>query len=569
MSWWVKKNGHVEGPYLECDVRKRIDLNLIGSLDRVSQDKQNWHYLKDSELWRREPSVRKSDCSAGSCSSTVVSPGKMSRGEHSQTYPRERYDDGSDMPIPERLRLSEAEGTSAYRQGAGKTVIIASCCACAVVVMAMLGLCLFTLSSRFGNISESKETTEGNADKSGSRDVVPAMTTGFKVVRDAVALIECKEGSSGTGFLLEMDGKTYLVSNEHVVRSGSRIEARLIDGTLLNLGEFSVAADKRDLARFEVMDCDKMPLKLRTSMPNIGEQVTVYGNSLGGGVATESKGFIQGVGPTKLETNAEIVNGNSGSPLLDTSNTVVGVAAMMELTDTGKENWGNTNTRYDGKVRRYAVRLNDVRWKIVERGRYEEQVRAFGEFRTFWTYFVPFLIFDSLNIDKEKLVYNDLCARDFKMSETGFNEVMKDVAKAYERRGKAFIRWDDRRSVGRKELVRRLNLEVDSKQMTEEAAKNALREYDKKTLQAYDKMKEAFQLMITVRKEALSHAQSFLRGRTWDAPQMQSGYGDEGGGVDAYSKIITRGIDLMNQRMKDLNKDIKELEKGDDDDEDD
>ena len=39
--------------------------------------------------------------------------------------------------------------------------------------------------------------------------------------------------------------------------------------------------------------------------------------------------------------------------------------------------------------------------------------------------------------------------------------------------------------------------------------------------------------------------------------------------MDKYREFIKNALDLMNQKMKDLNKDIKEFEKGDDDDEND
>ena len=52
MKWWIRKNGRTEGPYSEEDIRKRITLNMVGSLDRVSIDRQRWQYLKDTELWR-------------------------------------------------------------------------------------------------------------------------------------------------------------------------------------------------------------------------------------------------------------------------------------------------------------------------------------------------------------------------------------------------------------------------------------------------------------------------------------------------------------------------------------
>ena len=560
--WWISKNGHIEGPLPDEQVRRRINLNLIGSLDRVSQDRKNWVYLRDTKLWNpvrtlpeeleipEEPHLR-----------LPRSRGRIPASPQGAPEPTLE----PDTPIiPDRLRMPSQE---LPRGKSNKTLIFAVCGVCVATTVLSLGVMAWMIFS-----SRSSSSAKGNAPVEGvsatTNSAPPkAQSSGFDAVREAVAIIKSKDGS-GTGFLLDMDGKTYLVSNEHVVRSGSAIEARLIDGTLLSLGEFSVAADSRDLVRFEVLSCDKAPLHLREDMPNMGEQVTVYGNSLGGGVATESKGFIQGVGPKRVETNAEIVQGNSGSPLLDENGKLIAVAAFIKRESSGYENWGNKNTRYDGAVRRYAVRLNGVNWKVVSRDGYERQVRSFAEFEMYWDCLFPFLLFDSQKVEESKLVYNDLSSRNFHVNDTGFDAMLKEVASAYEKRFKAVARLGERIR-DRKGFVRRLNDDITNNQLTEEDGKKMLAEYDEKTGKVYEKTKEACRKMILIRKEALNHGQSFLTDCTWIAPQMANGYDDDiRGSVAGYQRAIKSGLDLMNQKMKDLNKDIKELEEGDQDDED-
>lgn len=549
MKWWIRRNGRTEGPYSEEDIRKRITLNMVGSLDRVSIDRQRWQYLKDTELWR--PQNKKS---------AVTSPIRLEHSTPVSPLSALRSIPGaSSMPtgepfvsIPERLQLPTGIPPPSHPN---RRLILLVCGGAATVLAIMLIAMTVLLSSR----SSVKEAA-GNM----------TSTEEFEAVREAVALIKSKE-ASGTGFLLHMGGKTYLMSNEHVVRSGGKIEARLIDGTLLRLGEFSVADDGRDLARFEVLDCDKKPLQLRETMPSIGEQVTVYGNSLGGGVATESKGFIQGVGPKRIETNAEIVSGNSGSPLMDVKGAVIGVAALMDakhLVDE-EDRFFNRDTRYADHVRRFAVRLSDVTWKILPRNEYETQVRSLKEFATYWEHLLPFLLFDSCKVNKSKLVYNDFYGKDFNMSDTGFDDMLKSVAMAYERNEKMLLRLNERID-GRDNFRQRLNLAIEANEISKDEAKKVSAEYDEKIKTAYEKRKESLRKMILIRKEALSHAQTFLGGRAWDAPQVAHGYDDDpGGSVDKYREFIKNALDLMNQKMKDLNKDIKEFEKGDDDDEND
>ncbi len=541
MKWWISRNGRTEGPYSEEDIRKRITLNMVGSLDRVSIDRQRWQYLKDTELWRPQNKKSAETSPIRLEHSTAMSPLSALRSTpRGSSMPT----DNPLVPIPERLQMPKGTPPPSHPN---RKLILLVCGGAAAVLAIMLITMTVLLSSR-----SSMKGVAGNS------------TAGFEAVREAVALIECKEGS-GTGFLLDMGCKTYLMSNEHVVRSGGKIEARLIDGTLLQLGEFSVAADGRDLVRFEVLGCNKKPLRLRENMPSIGEQVTAYGNSLGGGVATESKGFIQGVGPTRIETNAEIVHGNSGGPLVDTHGEVVGVTAHGQFTDSGREDRSNANTRYDGTVRRYAVRLTGVNWKVIDRSEYERQVLELADFKTFWGYLKPYLLLERGDVPEEYLDYNDLCSKDFNIHGTGFDDMLKEVAKKYEKSGKAIARWAEWEK-GRKELIRRLDLEIDSQQLTKEGAKKRLSEYVGKMFKAYTKMKEECRGMILIRKEALNHARTFLSERTWSAPQIEKGYVDhQSYNVDLYRSEISSWTDKMNQLMKNLNKTLKEYEEGNDD----
>jgi serine protease Do len=48
----------------------------------------------------------------------------------------------------------------------------------------------------------------------------------------------------------------------------------------------------------------------------INDWVTLVGNRRGGGVATQVSGTVLGIGPEKIEVNAQFQPGNSGSPVL-------------------------------------------------------------------------------------------------------------------------------------------------------------------------------------------------------------------------------------------------------------
>ena len=83
----------------------------------------------------------------------------------------------------------------------------------------------------------------------------------------------------------------------------------------------------------------------------------------------------------------------------------------------------------------------------------------------------------------------------------------------------------------------------------------------------FEKVKEAFRDMILKRKEALQIARSVLAESDWDAPQVLNGYSkdDRRGSVEWYLVGVQYFMDLMNQKLKDLNKEIESIEKGDGD----
>lgn len=166
---------------------------------------------------------------------------------------------------------------------------------------------------------------------------------------------------AATGFLVRDGGRIWLVTNAHVVRDQALVRATMLDGTTLALGPCEYAAG-RDLARFSV-DGRRPALELRAGLPDVGERITVLGNTDGRGVMTEIDGRIVGVGPTELEVDAAFTTGNSGSPVLDRAGRVVAVATYLRDCRDDRD-WSKRNTRFNG-VRRFALRLSGVQWERV------------------------------------------------------------------------------------------------------------------------------------------------------------------------------------------------------------
>lgn len=158
--------------------------------------------------------------------------------------------------------------------------------------------------------------------------------------------------SSGSGFIIEIEGERFIVSNFHVV------EATLEPGTSNLRGDAMITAVFGDLAEEETtldvigvnpsfdlallgpaegetLPDDKDPITISNSDDaQLGQKTIAIGNpfSLGAtvttGIVSSTRTFIQSIGgvdiPT-IQTDAAINPGNSGGPLLNSSGELIGI----------------------------------------------------------------------------------------------------------------------------------------------------------------------------------------------------------------------------------------------------
>lgn len=181
----------------------------------------------------------------------------------------------------------------------------------------------------------------------------------FEKVKDSIVVITGDKGS-GTGFIVEMDGYKWLMTNEHVVHGQGKISAKTLSGKKIVLTDTIDMASNRDLVRYKI-DGEFRALKWRNDSPSMGEDVWVFGNSDGGGVVTSIGGVILGVGADRIEVSAKFVSGNSGSPVVDNNGDVVGVATLAAI-KRDFDDWVKEGTRFNS-VRRYAITLGGIAWE--------------------------------------------------------------------------------------------------------------------------------------------------------------------------------------------------------------
>jgi len=167
-------------------------------------------------------------------------------------------------------------------------------------------------------------------------------------IQNNVFLVKTDSGR-GSAFKCEMDGKSYIVTNLHVVDGASVIEIYNHKGTTASLPANIEICKEDDLARFPIGNEGGLEIQEEVAM---GETVIAYGNSQGSDVITELKGKVLGVGPTTFEVSCPFVTGNSGGPIVGISGKVMGVASFLTLR---KSEWAK-KTRFE-EVRRFAINL--------------------------------------------------------------------------------------------------------------------------------------------------------------------------------------------------------------------
>jgi len=179
------------------------------------------------------------------------------------------------------------------------------------------------------------------------------------------------EMGSGNGFIASMNGKTYLVTNQHILLGAKKISFKTATGEILRPRGVELSTS-RDIARLLLIDGTE-GFGITADMP-MDSPVGIFGNSTADETAIELYGTVTGIGAEIVEVSADFVEENSGSPVLNIDQEVLGIASYVRESNTHAMKEG---TKFENRIRRFCYRMTNTLWKPVNWKIYNKK---YGEF---------------------------------------------------------------------------------------------------------------------------------------------------------------------------------------------
>lgn len=479
--WWINRFGSVSGPYSDEQVERGIKQLKFTKLHKISSDRQNWRRICDTEFWKpvsAAPEEMEIPTSLGLKSAAAP----ITYGGDEQVAPPTQPGSAKKSSVADfvwRHKIGIAIGTGTVA---------------ASLIVPLLLLAVFS-------------------GKDGGRSRGPD----FESIKKKIVLIRGKDGGSGTGFLVKMDGKKYVMTNDHVARGAELPEMVLVDGTKITPGAMSTASD-RDLVRFET-DYKGDYFEFSERIPNNNDEIWIYGNSMGDGVVTSIRGLVAGVGDRVVKIEAEFVRGNSGSPIMGTDGKVVAVAAYGRRADEGKD-WATKDTSFDS-VRRFGIRPVGVNWIDIDKHQYERQSAKLELVNTYLMFLQQYTKIESVSeetLGNLKLVHKDIDKDALPGDDVGFHEMLMTLSKSCIGALTSMFKW--------KSLVK--DRSEFAARLTNDGNDNALADWDAthNFVSTRENVKAMYCNFFSKRKEALLLAKQFMNGINWCSPLMRHGYQD-------------------------------------------
>jgi hypothetical protein len=150
--------------------------------------------------------------------------------------------------------------------------------------------------------------------------------------RENACIVMSNPRATGTGFIVRQQNGFVLVSNQHVISGPAPHKYERPDGTALR-PLTGIIANDRDLVAFQLDQSftDYLEMEPDVNAVELGEDVIIYGNSLGQGVRISNAKLLS-KSRSQIEISGGIVPGNSGGPILRAkTGRVIGVSTYATV----------------------------------------------------------------------------------------------------------------------------------------------------------------------------------------------------------------------------------------------
>ena len=197
----------------------------------------------------------------------------------------------------------------------------------------------------------------------------PAAGSGYVDPAQACCTVKTLS-SSGTGFAVQRDGKTYVMTCRHLIERSPVLIITDSDGKELKIKKTFVAKD-RDLAVFET-DLPEgvragLPLRASLSIFANGRKVACYADTLGKGFVDKCEGKVKTTEPGYMVIDVPFPASCSGGPVvLAGTNLVIGATSLLKRFSETDMRLMEVS-RFEAEPKRYCVRADDLDWnELVE-----------------------------------------------------------------------------------------------------------------------------------------------------------------------------------------------------------
>lgn len=174
-------------------------------------------------------------------------------------------------------------------------------------------------------VSRSTVSDEAPDDKT----IIPVIPDSSGRFQDTVTatrarVVTVRAGGHGSGYFI---ANNYLLTNEHVVGGAQVVTVRLVTGREL-VGEVVATNAVRDVALVRTEPSGLGGLPLRTTQPQVGDRVFAVGSPMDEDLeSTVSAGVVSAFrsidGLRYIQSDTNVLPGNSGGPMLDEQGNVI------------------------------------------------------------------------------------------------------------------------------------------------------------------------------------------------------------------------------------------------------